>query len=129
MGTSRHDLPSGGWVDLADEYELTGMHYRLAYGAVTDFTKAGAWRMEMRSALLAHCVRNWSFEHLPLPADAKPEDLAARMIPLLDRLPLGDIGQLHNLIMPHYNLMLGISVTPNPDGHDDDASPTAGSSE
>lgn len=114
---TRIDLPSGHWASILHPDDMLGEHYRLAWSAVTDGTHRAKYSMEMRAALLGRCILNWDW-HFPLPV--APE--------ILDTLPWQDTRELYGAVMPHWRLIMGISVVPNLDEHEDEASPTEGSS-
>ena len=117
MGTTRETLPSGHWIELADPHELLTKHYKLAMSAVTDGTRWGQTNVQVKAVLAQALIANWDY-NLPLPAT--PD--------VVDRLPIEDGPVLHRLLTPAFNLVMGISVTPTPDGAEDEESPTGGSS-
>jgi len=114
--TTRHDLPSGGWVEIRDHRELTGRDVRKVNSSIT---AGGAQAIvEQRAALTEILVEGWSFDY-PLPATPAVVDL----------LRADDYVALDALSHPAWQLVTGRSVIPNSDHHEDPTQPTQDGSE
>lgn len=109
--TTRHDLPSGAWVEIRDYRELTGRDVKAVNRSITG---SGARAVvDMRAALIEILVENWSVA-IPLPATAA----AAEM------LRGDDYVALEALVNDAYELVNGRSVIPNSDEHADPTPPS-----
>jgi hypothetical protein len=109
--TTRHDLPSGAWVEIRDYRELTGRDVKQVMAAVTG--RGAQWVVDQRAALLEILVENWSYDYR-LPASSAVTDL----------LRADDYVALQELMSDGYNLVNGISVIPDSDDHADPTPPT-----
>lgn len=109
---ARHELPSGGWVELRDHRELNGHDVRAVHSAITG-TGARAV-VDMRAALIEALVTGWSYPY-PLPATTASAGL----------LRADDYVKLQGLTEDAYRLVNGLSVVPDSDEHADPKAPTA----
>lgn len=113
---TRHDLPSGNWVEIRDYRELTGHDVRRVNSSITG---AGAQAVsDMRATLIECLVEAWSFDHA-LPATPATTGL----------LGAADYVALEKLTGNAFRLVNGQAVIPDPDEHADPTPPTQDSTE
>ena len=121
---ARHELPSGGWVELRDVDTLRARDRKNVMRNVHDPEdgRTIASLIEMGDGVLAMMVTAWELPYLenaPLPS----VDLS-----VLEELTLPDETELQRLCAPAAKLVVTRSE-PDPSDHDDPTSPTAPASE
>lgn len=110
------------WVVLDDGDNLDFGDVQDILATIKAGGTAGQNAVDMRDAILARLVKNWSYD-LPLPSDGGPS--------VLRRLPGAAGLALYREIKPIYSMIsgLGTKITVSQETIEDQASPTTGSSE
>lgn len=118
----RHDLPSGGWVDLRDPTTLKAKHTKQVMRSIKDFNteqpvEAG---LSMTDGLIALLVTDWS---LPYDTDeGRAWQLPREDVSMVDELSAADYMRLTALIKPAQEVLMPSNPDPSDYGNPD--SPT-----
>lgn len=116
----RHDLPSGGWVELRDANELKAKDRKRVLRQLGD-PKEGhvlAASVDLADLIMACMVTAWK---LPYLEDAP---IPAVQLDVLDELSMEDENKLQRLVEPVAHLFAPSGKKPDPSDYDNPDSPT-----
>lgn len=131
--TARHDLPSGGWVELRNHNYLRGKDrkalMRKLNPVIDDPRPAIDRGLEAQDILTAMMITGWSLPYEPEPRDngdgtttARGWTSPAEDPTILDELMAPDAAKLEELLAPARKVLM--PTAPSPDQADDPASPS-----
>lgn len=131
--TTRHDLPSGGWVELRDPNWLRARDRNALMRQITPEDGDNTPRIEQGfralNAIHALMITGWSLPYEPEPVVAedgtetpRPWTLPKNDPAILDELLAPDAVKLEELLEPARRVLM--PSKPSPDDVDDPASPS-----
>lgn len=131
--TTKHDLPSGGWVELRNHNYLRGKDrkalMRQLNPVVNDTRPAIDRGLEAQDLLTAMMITAWGLPYEPEPTDngdgtttARPWTLPSNDVTMLDELMAADSAKLEELLAPARKVLM--PQAPSPDQADDPESPS-----
>lgn len=130
---TKHQLPSGGWVELRNHNYLRGRDrkalMRKLNPTVGDTRPALEQGLEAQDILTSLMIVAWELPYQPEPIDngdgtttAKPWTLPINDPSILDELLAPDSAELEKLLAPARAVLM--PKAPSPDQSDDPASPS-----
>ncbi|GAA1030803.1 MULTISPECIES: hypothetical protein [Amycolatopsis] len=136
--SSKHDLPSGGWVELRDPNWLRARDRQALIRKITpddnDQRDKFTLGFDAINEIAALMITGWSLPYEPEPVvaedgteTARPWTLPKNDVSILDELLAGDSAALEQLLEPARAVLM--PQKPSPDDVDDPASPSGPASE
>jgi hypothetical protein len=124
----RHDLPSGGWVELRDLSGLKARDHKAILRGIneTDMTKAMSFGVDMTDGLMTVMVTAWSLPYgadWAIPSLCIMRDAITGTPVVLDDMRAGDYAALEALVLPAMKVLFPKKADPS--DVEDPASPTA----
>lgn len=124
----RHDLPSGGWVELRDLDGLKARDHKAILRGIgeTDLTKVMSFGVDMTDGLMSVMVTAWSLPYGPdwaIPSLCLMRDPITGTPVVLDDMTAADYATLETLVLPAQKILFPAKADPT--DAENPASPTA----